>query len=180
MTDDTTNRLILLRTRMAWFFQLVRIVAVIWACWIFVRLMLLLWDRPTFLRNLSAGLMTDLSDVSLTRYMLAFAVASVVYIAAMVLSAFIWRLFGSFIAGRLFTVDTARQVRAVAIAGFVATLIDIAYRPIFYVVLRDGLIAKVPWNRFVISDDLLHLLLAAMVLAFANVFRTAAERSRPI
>jgi hypothetical protein len=66
-------------------------------------------------------------------------------------------------------------MRTVGVVGLVVTLIDIGYRPIFYWVLNDGLFARVPWSVYFRSDDLLHLLLATMVIAFAIVYRRAVE-----
>jgi hypothetical protein len=158
-----------------WLFHLVRIIAAAWGAWILLRLAMLIINRPQFLELQSKAFGIDVTGVSDARFYGAFALAAVVFFGATVLAWCIWSLFSTFLDGRGLSYEATCRMRTVGVVGLVVTLIDIGYRPIFYWVLNDGLFARVPWSVYFRSDDLLHLLLATMVIAFAIVYRRAVE-----
>jgi hypothetical protein len=170
-----SSQLVILRAKIGWICHAIRIATAVWLAWILVRIIMNWYDRPTLERNFSRFLEVDLSDLSQARYILALALLLLVWACAAALGLFIWRLFGSYLEGRIFTVDAALRMRRAAIAGFVATFADIGVRPLYYWTLIGHLPDKLSWNAYIQPNDLLHLLLASFIFALATIFKTAAE-----
>src|SRR4051812_32823952 len=105
------NNYIEVRTRgIRWLFHLIRIAALIWIGWHLVRFVLVWINRDGFLQQLGKMFNTDLSNAN---FALGYATGGVALFAAVVLTATIWRLFGSFLSGHLMTVDSSCQMRMV-------------------------------------------------------------------
>jgi len=168
-------RLAILRAKIGWICHAIRAATAVWLTWILVQLIIHWWDRASLEQNFFRYLDADISGLSQFRYTLAFVLSLLVWVCAATLGYCIWRLFGSYLEGCIFTVDAALRMRAAAIAGFVATFADVAHRPLYYLTLMGHLPGKVGLAAYVQPNDLLHLLLACFILALATIFKTAAE-----
>jgi len=175
-TDLTDNpRLAILRAKIGRICHAIRVATAVWLTWILVRLITNWWDRASLEQNFFRYLDADISGLSQFRYGLAFVLTLLAWLCAAALGYYIWRLFGGYLEGRIFTVDAALRMRAAAIAGFVATFADVVHRPLYYLTLMGHLPGKVGLAAYVQPNDLLHLLLACFILALATIFKTAAE-----
>jgi hypothetical protein len=161
----------------AWVSHAVRIMAAVWGGWILVRFANLISHRSQFLELQGKALGADMSGVSDVRFYLAVALVAVVFFGAAMLAWCIWGLFSCFLNGRALTLEAAFRIRIVAVVGFVVALLDVAYRPVFYWVLNEDLVVKVPWAAYFRSDDLLHLVLAGMVYTISIGYKAAIERA---
>jgi len=176
-TADLTDnpQLAILRAKIGWICHAIRVATAVWLTWILVRLIINWWDRASLEQNLFRYLDTDISGLSQFRYTLAFALTLLAWLCAAALGYYLWRLFGGYLEGRIFTVDAALRMRAAAIVGFVATFADVVHRPLYYLTLMGHLPGKVGLAAYIQPNDLLHLLLACFILALATIFKTAAE-----
>jgi hypothetical protein len=168
-------QLAVLRAKIGWICHAIRIATAVWLIWLLLRIIMNWYDRPTLEQNFFRFFGTDLSSLSQFRYTLAFVLNLLIWACAAALGWFIWRLFGGYLEGRIFTVDAALRMRAAAIAGFVATFGDIGHRPLYYLTLMGELPSKLSWHAYIQPADLLHFLLAGFILALATIFKTAAE-----
>jgi hypothetical protein len=184
MTDDAsfdsgdpaqTAQLIALNNKLRWACHSIRAVALVWIVWV-LGLILWIWgDRAGLLGRLTKLYGLDPSSVTDVGYWSAFALALASWLASAVLVVSIWRLARVYLDGRVFAVDAAARLRAVALAGFAATAVDIVVRPMGAVMLSPELLSKVPLYGWFNPPDLLYLLICGFILALSVIFMTAAE-----
>jgi len=119
--------------------------------------------------------MADFSDVSDARYAAA-AVAVFLSVAANVpVVVCIWRLAGTYLAGRVFTVDAALWLQRICIAGLATIVINILARAVAASIIAGQLVLIPPRGSFVLPQDLLHLIFVGLDLALAHILKAAAE-----
>ncbi|MFL5038894.1 MAG: DUF2975 domain-containing protein, partial [Xanthobacteraceae bacterium] len=87
----------------------------------------------------------------------------------------LWRLFGTYLAGRVFTVDAVTWLRRIGIAGIVAVMAGVLIRLAIIAVFSGQIIPAAGRSFLVLPQDLLNLIFAVFVLALAHIFRAAAE-----
>jgi len=164
-----------LRGRIAWICHGVRIAAVVWIVWIFVMVVTNWTNKAAILEAYARWLAIDTSGVSAARYAVAFGliVADMAVAAAVVFC--IWRLFGTYLGGRVFTIDAALWLRRTGFVIVAAVAVDLLTR-LLIASLFLGQFALVAAGRFlVLPQDLLHLIFALFLLALAHIFNAAAE-----
>ena len=118
----------------------------------------------------------DLGAISPLEYAWAVGVSAATWFPAAAVAWCIWRLFGTYLDGRIFTADAAAWMQRVGVAGLVAVLASIAGRRIEWLILTGH--ADLPFStrlltQFVVPSDLLQVLFCLFVLAVGHVFRTA-------
>ena len=166
----------LLRRKIGWLCHAIRIIAVLWICWLLFRVIRVWSEATELLNNYARYLQADLSGLSNVQYDASFAVALCVCAFAVAVSYFIWRLFGTYLQGRIFTIDAAVWMRRLGVAGIVAVMADVVARPLIAFILTTHLPAgSHDYGVAVVPGDLLHLLFSVFVLALAHIFKTAAE-----
>lgn len=164
-----------LRGRIGWICHTLRIAAVAWIAWI---LGVVLWqwsDRQNVLELYTRYLEIDLTGISSARYFSALALVLVDWAAAVVVAVCLWRLAGTYLAGRVFTVDAASWLHRTGITALIAIGFDVLARPAIMSVLAGDVVVRAPAGFFLYPHDLLHLIFAAFVLALAHIFKAAAE-----
>jgi hypothetical protein len=164
-----------LRRRIGWICHGLRIAAAVWVAWVLVMVMVVWSDKAAMLEATGRFIAADLTGVSTARYALGFALALIDWTAAAAVAFCIWRLFGTYLAGRVFTVDAAVWLRRTGIAGITAVLADVLCRLISLSVFTGQLTLTAGRGLFVLPADLLHLIFALFVLALAHIFKAAAE-----
>ena len=105
-----------LRARIAWICHALRLAAVIWVVWQFVFVVIHWSDKAAVLQNYER-LFSTVLVVSTARYALAFGVVMVAMAAIVVIAFCLWRLAGTYLAGRVFTVDAALWLRRTGIGS---------------------------------------------------------------
>ncbi|MGO9674732.1 MAG: DUF2975 domain-containing protein [Methylocella sp.] len=180
MTDAAalldSHQTVALRGRIGWICHGVRVAAVVYPVWI-LWLLAAYWSDPA---QVAAGyghlLKADLSGIALWQEGAAFAVDFVVWLFTAGACYAGWRLFSTYLRGRIFTLDAALWLRRLALLGVMAQLIAILTRPLISIIVTLHLPqGHRVVNIFLQPGDLLTLLLLAILLALAHIFKTAAE-----
>jgi Protein of unknown function (DUF2975) len=164
-----------LRERIGWICHGLRIAAVVWIGWVTVRNLVYWSDKAALLKAYGQRLGLDISDVSNARYSATLALVLLTCGSGLAVTVCIWKLVGTYLAGRVFTVDAAVWLRRTGIAGIVAVVIDVVARLLVTVILAGQLMPVPSRGFFVLPQDLLHLIFAIFVLALAHIFKAAAE-----
>jgi hypothetical protein len=163
-----------LRARIAWICHALRLAAVIWVVWQFVFVVIHWSDKAAVLQNYER-LFSTVLVVSTARYALAFGVVMVAMAAIVVIAFCLWRLAGTYLAGRVFTVDAALWLRT-AIAGLAGLIVSVIARVVVASIITDRWVPMSPLGFFyILPQDVLHLIFVIFVLALAHIFKAAAE-----
>ena len=164
-----------LRARIAWICQALRLAAVIWVVWEFVFVVIHWSDKAAVLRNYER-LFSTVLIVSTARYAVAFGVVMVSLAVIVVIAFCLWRLAGTYLAGRVFTVDAALWLRRTAIAGLAGLIVSVIARVVVASIITGRWVPMSPLGFFyILPQDVLHLTFVIFVLALAHIFKAAAE-----
>lgn len=167
-----------LRARIAWLCHLTRAAAAGWVTWGLIAVALNWSDPAKIASNLAHYLNADLGAISTSEFAWAFGMSIAAWLASVPVAYCIWRLFGVYLGGRIFTDDAVAWLQRFGVAGLTAVLIVIVSRRIFWLILTSH--AALPlttrlFTQFVVSNDLLKILFCLFVLALGHVYRTAVE-----
>jgi len=164
-----------LRARIAWICQALRLAAVIWVVWELVFVVIHWSDKAAVLTSYERVFSTVLV-VSTARYAVAFGVVMVSLAVIFVIAFCLWRLAGTYLAGRVFTVDAALWLRRTAIAGLAGIIVSVIARVVVASILTGRWVPMSPLGFFyIVPQDVLHLIFVIVVLALAHIFKAAAE-----
>ena len=166
-----------LRARIGWICHALRIAAALWIAWVLVVSVVAWSDKPHILHSFELLFSANLGDVSPARYAVAFVAVMVSVTAAAAVVVCLWRLFGTYLAGRVFTVDAAVWLRRIGLAGIAAVIVDVLVRAIVASILV-GQFVPIPsrgYYYYALPQDLLHVIFALFVFALAYIFKAAAE-----
>lgn len=156
--------------------RLVRVAAVVYAAASIVGLIWLWSHDDAQLRAYGSWLGTAFVPVPPMQRLAGFAVKFVQWLLVAAACLAMIRLFGGFLAGRIFTLDAARLVRRIALFGLAAELVDVLTRPVISVLLT---LHMAPGTRqiglFLDGHDLLEPMFLIGFLALGHVFAVAAE-----
>ena len=167
-----------LRAKIAWLCHLTRVSALGWAAWILIALVWQWSDPARIVSILGHYLNADLGTFSSLQFAWVFAVNVVAWIPIAAVAYCIWRLFGTYLGGRIFTGDAAAWMQRVGIAGLVAVAASIVMRRIIWLMLTSH--AGLPLGtrlltQFVVPNDLLGVLFSLFVLSVGHVFKIAVQ-----
>ncbi|MGO9005031.1 MAG: DUF2975 domain-containing protein [Beijerinckiaceae bacterium] len=177
MPDQTTRpeEQSKLRRKIGWLCHAIRILAVAWIAWVLVTIIQSWGDRAHVINLYGRFFHADLSDMSQSQYLGAFALLLLVWSIAATMVAALWRLFGTYLAGRIFTIESAVWLRRVGVLGALAVILDILARPALSMILTSH-IETGHWGAlFVMPQDVLNIIFAAFVFSLAYIFKAAAE-----
>ena len=167
-----------LRARIAWLCHLSRAAAMGWMAW---GLIVTVWawsDPAKIASDVGHYLNADLGMISASELAWASGAASVSLIGNAAVAYCIWRLFGAYLGGRIFTGDAAAWLQRLGVAGLIALLISIVARRIILLILTSHAAIPLgtrPFTSFILPDDLLKILFCLFVLAIGHVFKTAVQ-----
>src|SRR5215472_8855327 len=171
---DTTA----LRARIGWLCHLTRVAAAGWAAWLLV-VQVWTWSNPAKIANdLGHYMNADLGAINGSEAALAFGASIVAWIAAAAVAYCIWRLFGAYLSGRIFSAEAAAWMQRIGVAGLIAVLVSIVVRRINWLILTshaDLALSARMFTQFVVPIDLLQVLFCLFVLAIGRVFKTAVQ-----
>jgi len=170
-----------LRARIRWVCHLLRIAVVLWAGWLLLNIILgWYWSNPgKMMENLGRALNADLSGVSNAQVTSYHAIALCLWLFIAATAYCVWRLCGTFLQDRVFTVDAAVWMRRAGIIGLVSVLIGIVWRRAALFILTGH--AHLPaatlllFGQPVNSADLLRAVFSLFLLVLGHIFKTAAE-----
>jgi len=165
-----------LRTRIGWFCHVLRLAGPLYAGWVLITMFVYWGDTTMVARVYGLLLHTDVGTIPSTQRAAGFAVHFAIWLFTAAACLAMWRLFSGFLAGRVFTLDTALQLRRVALFGLVAELGDLLTRPLVSLIVT----AHMPpgshqVNVFFQPSDLLNIMFLVGFLALGHVFKVATE-----
>lgn len=164
-----------LRARIGWICHALRVAAVVWFGWVVVATLLAWSDKAMILEVHSRWLSIDVAGASNARYAAAFVFVLISLVAVAPVVICLWRLAGTYLAGRVFTIDAAVWLRRTGVAAVAAIATAIVARAIIASILAGQIVLSPQRSLFIVPEDLLHLIFAAFVLALAHIFKAAAE-----
>jgi hypothetical protein len=167
-----------LRRKIAWLCHLVRLLALGWAIWTLVANLWVWIDPQKTASMIGHYLNADLGVLSPSQVAWGFALQAVAWIPTGAVAYCIWRLFGTYLQGRIFTGDAAAWVQRVGVSGLIATSISLVIRRVEWLIITSH--AELPFNtrllaEIIVPNDLLRILFSLFVLAIGYVFSATVQ-----
>ena len=154
----------------------IRWIAVAWIGWGLVQVFNRWSDFEAIKRGWGHYLKIDLSALPVEHYWVAFGVVLIDWAIAAVIVVFVWRLFGCYLRGQIFSGEAVREMRLLGFAGVAAVTADILARPLIQAIFSLHLAGPKPaFNVWIEPNDLLHLLMALSLAALAVIFKSGVE-----
>lgn len=165
-----------LRARIGWLCQLVRWGALAYAGWVLYAIVGYWLDPARVARHWSAWLHSDVPSPLPWQQAAGFIVHFALWLALAAACHAVWRLFSSYLSGKVFTPDATLWLRRVGVFGLIAQGGDMLARPLVSMIVTSTL---PPGARlvsvFAQPADLLNVTFLLGFLALAQVFKVAAE-----
>jgi len=167
-----------LRAKIAWLCHLTRAAALGWAAWMLVA-MVWVWVDPAKTADMVGRyLNADLGVISSSQVAWGFALQAAAWIPMATVAYCMWRLFGTYLQGCIFTGDAAAWMQRIGLAGLIAVMVSIVIRRIEWLILTSH--SGLPLNarlftQVVVPNDLLEILFSLFVLAIGYVFGAAVQ-----
>lgn len=165
--------------RIGWLCHLIRIAAAAQAVWA-LALMVWWWSDPAAIEKAyGTFLKTDLSGASSLQYAVALAITVCNWALYAAISYCVWRQFGTYLQGRVFTVDAAIWMRRVGMTGCVSLIFGLLSGPLVVIALAFhlrapfGALLSVP--HWVGPFNALQALFFLAVIGLAQIQYAAAE-----
>ena len=165
----------LLRSRLGHLCHFIRWTGIAWIVWVFAEVLMAWGDRDKVTAIYGRLFKADLSALPLGDHMLGLAIVLTDVAAAAAVSFFVWRLFGHYLRGNIFSSSAVDAMRNLGCAGVAAVLADLVTRPMLAWALTRHLGDGQPMHVWTDPQDLLHLLMALFIVALAHVFKTGVE-----
>lgn len=173
---ETTERDGLLRKRLGLLCHAIRWVSAVWFAWAIATMLWVFSDRAHVVEIYGRLFEQDLSGLTFAGQMLALGVVMADLAVAALVVLFVWRLFGHYLNGRIFSLEAAGAMRCLGLAGIAAVAADLVARPLLASVLTWHLPeGQRSFNFWTDPNDLLHLTMALFIVALAHVFKTGVE-----
>lgn len=153
----------------------IRIVTTLWAVWNFCVYAWVWSDRDALLARQTKLYGLDPMTVTDIRYWSASALEFVSWLVSLIVVFRVWRLTRAYLDGRVFTMEAASRLRAVALAGLMATAVDAVLSPLSGALVLNDLLGRVPIYYWFNPTYLLYALMSGFLLALSVVFESAAE-----
>jgi hypothetical protein len=161
------------RRRLALLCHLVRWSALAWVLWALAMIVIKWGDTGRIARMYGHFVDRDLSALPAAHHAAGFLVVLLVWATAAAVVVFLWRLFGHYLRGNIFSAAAASELQRLGWAGVLCVCADILARALLLVLLtmhlESGRRAFAPWIE---PNDLLHAMMALFVVALATIFKT--------
>lgn len=165
-----------LRQRIGWLCHGIRLAALGYALWVLLSVILYWTDPEAVKRAYQHWLNLDISAINTWQLMAGFGIHFLIWVSTAAACYAVWRLFSSYLAGRIFTTDAAVWLRRIGTFGLIAQIGDMLTRPLIIKIVSAHLPEGKRMNGiFFNPTDLLNILFLAGFVALAYVFHVAAE-----
>ncbi len=166
-----------LRLKIGALCHVVRAMAVVYLLWILAAIVRFWINEEWVIFAFNVRLKTNIGGVSVLQRIEACGVDLLNWLFLLGVVVALWRLFGGFLNGSIFTADAARRLRAVGTVGIVAVAVGVICQPVKALIVTSHLPVKPEFaNMFVLDPAfLLHFTYCAMLIALAHVFTSASE-----
>ena len=165
-----------LRKRIGWLCHLGRLLAVAYAVWV-------LWLTVSFwmdggMAGRRFAMIASVPSAELTGgvQLAGFGLSFISWLMVAACCQTAWKLFSSYLRGRIFTADAAGLLRQTALLGIGAVLIDVVIRPLMLWLVAGVIPAYSKASYYYFSPhDLALLIFLLSLFAIAHIFTVAAE-----
>jgi hypothetical protein len=164
-----------LRRRVAPLCHAIRWCAVVWITWASAATLWLFGSPSRVAEHFGHVFNVDLSNLPTSGYVMALAIVLVDLAIAWLIVAFVWRLFGHYLRGEIFSLAAVEEMWRIGWTGVAAVVADVVARPLLAYALTQHLAESQHRHFWTSPNDLLHLLLALFVVALAYIFRVGVE-----
>ncbi len=165
-----------LRQRVSLLSHLIRWTAVLWLGWGTWRLMSIWMFPEEVTRIYSHASGVDLTGLARSSYVAGFTIVAIDWAITALVVVCVWRLFGLYLKGSIFSADAVDALRNLGWAGVIATAADVVARPMLTLALTMHVSPTAPQARlWADPNDLLHLLMAMFVVVLAHIFKAGVE-----
>lgn len=156
--------------------HVIRVTALAWILWSLYRTVTFWGDAAEVVRGYGHFLKVDLSGLPASHHGLVFALVLADWLVGAAVVWFVWKLFGHYLRGSIFTREAVAAMRGLGWVGVLAVAADMIVRPVISFVLTMHLDNATPAHRvWGDPNDLLHLLMAFFIVALAHVYRAGVE-----
>jgi hypothetical protein len=169
LVSAPTSQTDALRRRVAPLCHVIRWSAVVWIVWASAATLWVFGSPSRVAEHFGRVFNVDLSNLPTSGYATALAIILVDLAIAWLIVAFVWRLFGHYLRGEIFSLAAVQEMWRAGWTGVAAVVADIVARPLLAYALTQH---HHFWTN---PNDLLHLLLALFVVALAHIFRVGVE-----
>jgi hypothetical protein len=164
-----------LRRRVAPLCHAIRWCAVVWIIWASAATLWVFGTPSRVADHFGRIFNVDLSNLPTSGYAIALAIILVDLAIAWLIVAFVWRLFGHYLRGEIFSLAVVEEMWRAGWTGVAAVVADIVARPLLAYALTQHLVESQHHHFWTNPNDVLHLLLALFVVALAHIFRVGVE-----
>ncbi len=165
----------ILRRKIGWLCQLIRGMAVVWALWTFYFVVSFWGDRQKAADAYGKAFKFDPASVPDLNYHAAFGLALVELCFIAALTVAVWKLFSRYLAGAIFSVEAALDLRRIALIGAGAIAYGILMRPVMFSLMTAGHDVGGRHGWLFVPADLLDAIFVTFLFSLAYIFKTAAE-----
>jgi hypothetical protein len=164
-----------LRRRVAPLCHAIRWSAVGWGLWATATALMVFAGTDHVAEHYGRALKTDLGQLPVSGYVMALTIIVLDLALAWLVIAFVWRLFGRYLRGDIFSHVAVAEMWRVGWAGVAAVAADIVARPLLAYALTLHLDESQRHHFWTTPEDLLHLLMVLFIVALAHIFRAGVE-----
>lgn len=165
-----------LQRRIGWLCQLIRLIAAAYALWILVLVFLFWGDPDRVMRVYSGILQANIIAITNGQRLAGLTVSMASFTLTAIACWSVWQLFSGYLAGRIFTVDSAIWLRRIGTFGLMAQGLDLLTRPLVFAIVTWHMPSGQRATGIHFSpNDLLIILFLVGLVALAHVFKAAAE-----
>jgi hypothetical protein len=160
-----------LRRRVAPLCHAIRLSSLAWIIWASVGTLSVFGSQARVAEHFGRVLNVDLTNLPTSGYAMALTIILVDLAIAWLIVVFIWRLFGHYLRGEIFSLAAVQDLGRAGWTGVAAVVADIVARPLIAYALTQHLGESQRHHFWTNPNDLLHLLLALFIVALAHIFR---------
>jgi len=164
-----------LRRRVAPLCHGIRLGAVIWIVWASVATLSVFASKAQVAEHYGRFLNVDLANLPTWGYVTALAVILLDLAIAWLPVLFVWRLFGHYLRGDIFSLATVKEMSRCGWSDVAAVVTDVVARPLLAYALTQHLSESERHHFWTNPNDILYLLLALFIVALAHIFRASVE-----
>jgi hypothetical protein len=164
-----------LHRRVAPLCHIIRLCALVWIIWATTATLMVFASPERVAAHYGRVLNVDLTGLPLSGYALALVIIVLDLAIAWLIVLFVWRLFGHYLRGDIFSIAAVREMWRAGWTGGAAVVADIIARPLLAYVLTQHLSENQRYHFWTTPNDLLLFLLALFVVALAHIFRAGVE-----
>jgi len=161
--------------RVALLCHAIRWSAVAWGLWATAAVLMLFASPDRVAEHYGRVFRIDLGHLPASGYVIALTIIVLDLVLAWLIVVFVWRLFGRYLRGDIFSHEAVDEMSRAGWAGVASVAADIVARPLLAYALTLHLDASQRHHFWTGSDDLLHVLMALFIVAFAHIFRAGVE-----